>query len=123
MTANPDIPATVMARNETVLRVLPRGAPLPNVAPVMDPTVRERWNDYGIGLLLQGDIKNGEATFLKVTQMEPGYADGWVNVGRARVQEGNMAGAEGVMRRALTINPTLAMRQFVLGVDLTTQCR
>ena len=63
--------------------------------------MRERWNDYGIGLLLQGDIKNAEATFLKVTRMEPGYADGWVNVGRARVQEGNMSGAEEMLRKAL----------------------
>ena len=77
-------------------------AALPAPAPLMDPSVRERWNDYGIGLLLQGDIKNAEATFLKVTAMEPGYADGWVNVGRARVQEGNMAGAEEVLRKALT---------------------
>ncbi len=99
--AIPDIPTTVMAQNETVLRVLPRGAALPETTPLMDPTVRERWNDYGIGLLLQGDIKNAEATFLKVTRMEPSYADGWVNVGRARVQEGNMAGAEEVLRKAL----------------------
>ena len=60
-------------------------------APVLDKADRERWNDYGIGLLLQGDLKGAEAAFLKVTQMEPGYADGWVNVARARIQEGNMA--------------------------------
>jgi Tetratricopeptide repeat/Cytochrome c554 and c-prime len=118
MKAIPDIPTTVMAHNETVLRVLPRGAPLPTVAPVMDPTVRERWNDYGIGLLLQGDIKNAEATFLKVTQMEPAYADGWVNVGRARVQEGNMAGAEEVLRQALHIDPELAKTHFFLATAL-----
>src|SRR4051794_27988773 len=116
--AIPDIPTTVMAHNETVLRVLPRGASLPNVAAVMDPTVRERWNDYGIGLLLQGDIKNAEATFLKVTRMEPSYADGWVNVGRARVQEGNMAGAEEVLRQALHIDPELAKTHFFLATAL-----
>ena len=59
---------------------------------VLDQSVRERWNDYGIGLLLQGDLKGAEAAFLKVTAMEPGYADGRVNVARARVQEGNMRG-------------------------------
>ena len=84
----------------------------------MDPTVRERWNDYGIGLLLQGDIKNAEATFLEVTKMEPSYADGWVNVGRARVQEGNMAGAEEVLRRALEIDPELAKTHFFLATAL-----
>ena len=33
--------------------------------------------------------------------MEPGYADGWVNVGRARLTEGNLAGAEEALRQAL----------------------
>src|SRR5207245_2042075 len=56
--------------------------------------------------------------FLKVTQMEPGYADGWVNVARARVQEGNMAAAEDVLRRALTIDPRLAKTHFFLGTAL-----
>jgi tetratricopeptide (TPR) repeat protein len=84
----------------------------------MDPSVRERWNDYGIGLLLQGDIKNAEATFLKVTQMEPGYVDGWVNVGRARIQEGNMTGAEEVLRKALAVDPELAKTHFFLGTAL-----
>ena len=116
--AIPDIPTTVMAQNEATLRVLPRGAALPETKPVMDPSVRERWNDYGIGLLLQGDIKNAEATFLKVTKMDPGYADGWVNVGRARVQEGNMAGAEEVLRHALQVDPDLAKTHFFLATAL-----
>jgi Tfp pilus assembly protein PilF len=84
----------------------------------MDPSVRERWNDYGIGLLLQGDLKGAEAAFLNVTTMEPGYADGWVNVGRCRVQEGNMTGAEEVLRKALAINPTLAKTHFFLATAL-----
>jgi Flp pilus assembly protein TadD len=116
--AIPDIPTTVMAHNETVLRVLPAKATLPPPTAVMDRSVRERWNDYGIGLLLQGDIKNAEATFLKVTRMEPGYADGWVNVGRARVQEGNMTGAEEVLRKALTVDPELAKTHFFLATAL-----
>ncbi|HUG53632.1 MAG TPA: tetratricopeptide repeat protein, partial [Vicinamibacteria bacterium] len=87
-------------------------------APFLDTSVRERWNDYGIGLLLQGDLKNAEAAFLKVTEMEPGYADGWVNVGRARVQEGNMEAAEEVLRKALAIDPDLAKTHFFLGTAL-----
>ena len=116
--AIPDIPTTVMAEAQAVLRVLPRGAPLPDSRPLTGPEVRERWNDYGIGLLLQGDLRNAEATFLKVTEMEPGYADGWVNVARARIQEGNMAGAETVLRKALGIDPNLAKTHFFLGTAL-----
>jgi len=80
--------------------------------------VRERWNDYGIGLLLQGDIRNAEAAFLKVTEMDPGYADGWVNVARARIQEGNMSTAESVLRKALEVDPELAKSHFFLGTAL-----
>src|SRR3954470_10843863 len=50
--------------------------------------------------------------------MEPSYADGWVNVGRARVQEGNMAGAEEVLRQALHIDPELAKTHFFLATAL-----
>jgi tetratricopeptide (TPR) repeat protein len=116
--AIPDIPTTVMAQSRATLRVLPKNAPLPGAGPYLDAAVRERWNDYGIGLLLQGDIKNAEATFLKVTQMEPGYADGWVNVGRARIQEGNLAGAEAVLRKALQVDEGLAKTHFFLGTVL-----
>ena len=41
---------------------------LPAEKAVMNPPVRERWNDYGIGLLLQGDIRGAEAAFLNVTR-------------------------------------------------------
>jgi hypothetical protein len=116
--AIPDIPITVMATAEATLKVVPRGAPLPAARPLLDRSVRERWNDYGIGLLLQGDLKGAEAVFLKVTQMEPEYADGWVNVGRARVQEGNMEGAEEVLRRALSLDPDLAKTHFFLALAL-----
>src|SRR5262249_34602029 len=97
----PDIPITVMAEAQAGLRVVARNAPLPDVKPYIDKSVRERWNDYGIGLLLQGDLRGAEAAFTKVTQMDPEYADGWVNVARGRVQEGNMQAAVEVLNKAL----------------------
>ena len=113
--AIPDIPTTVMAENTATIRVVDRDAAPAVVTPFLHASVRERWNDYGIGLLLQGDLKGAEAAFEKVTRMEPGYADGWVNVGRARLQEGNLAGAEQVLRKALDVKPTLAKTHFFLG--------
>jgi Tfp pilus assembly protein PilF len=116
--AIPNIPITDMATAEATLKVAAQGSPLPADKPVLDKSVRERWNDYGIGLLLQGDIKAAEAAFLKVTQMEPGYADGWVNVARAHIQEGNMEAAEDMLRKALAIDPKLAKTHFFLGTAL-----
>jgi tetratricopeptide (TPR) repeat protein len=114
----PDIPITVMATAEATLKVAPKGAPLPADQSVMNPKVRERWNDYGIGLLLQGDLKGAEAAFLKVTQMDPAYADGWVNVARAQIQEGNMADAETFLEKALELDPGLAKTHFFMAMTL-----
>ena len=68
---------------------------------------RERWNDYGIGLLLQGDLKAAETAFLKVTEIEPEYLDGWVNVARVKIEEGDMQGAEAMLEKAFEIQRTL----------------
>jgi len=114
----PDLPITVMAEAKAEVRILPKGAPEPERKAYLDKSVRERWNDYGIGLLLQGDLRGAEAAFLKVTEMEPGYADGFVNVARVRIQEGAMAEAESYLRKALAVDPRLAKTHFFLGSAL-----
>jgi Tfp pilus assembly protein PilF len=114
----PSLPITVMAEAQAEVRVLPQGAGLEPPSPVLDPAVRERWNDYGIGLLLQGDIRGAEAAFRRVTEIEPDYPDGWVNIGRALVREGNMAGAEKALQRALDLDDSLARAHFFLAVAL-----
>jgi tetratricopeptide (TPR) repeat protein len=119
----PDIPTTVMAEHTATIAVIGATEERPRVEPLLHPSVRERWNDYGIGLLLQGDLKGAEAAFEKVAAMDPKYADGWVNIGRARLQEGNLAGAEEVLRRALAIDSKLAKTHFFLGVTLKNDGR
>jgi len=119
----PDLPITTMAESSATLRVIDRGANGPPLGPVLDASTRERWNDYGIGLLLQGDLKGAEAAFLQVTRIDPAYADGWVNVGRARLQEGNLAGAEEALRRALAVDANLAKTHFFLGTVLKNNGR
>ena len=69
---------------------------------------RERWNDWGIGLLLQGDLKGAEYAFERVTEAEPGYADGWLNVARALIQEGETDAAKPYSTRRLRSDPKLA---------------
>ncbi len=113
----PRLPITVMAFNEQTVRVLPKGAAL--VSPQRtDPSVRERWNDYGIGLLQQGDLRNAEAAFLNVMASEPGYADGPLNVARVRLQEGDLEGGEAMLRRSLSIDGSLARTHYFLGTAL-----
>ena len=103
----PDFPIiTVASANATV----PLGEP--DWTPVVRQEDRERWNDWGIGLLLQGDLKGAEYAFRKVTEAEPGYADGWLNVARALIQEGETDAARPYVLKALEINPKLGRIYF-----------
>ncbi|MGH9604028.1 MAG: tetratricopeptide repeat protein [Terriglobales bacterium] len=108
----PQLPIVTLASDEATVSVLPRGAKAPEPLVALDKKDWERWNDYGIGLLLQGDLKGAQAAFQKITQLDPANVDGWVNIGHARVQEGDMEGAREVLKRALALKPDLARANF-----------
>ncbi|MEX2261884.1 MAG: tetratricopeptide repeat protein [Bryobacteraceae bacterium] len=80
--------------------------------PVASKADRERWNDWGIGLLLQGDLKGAEYAFTRVTEAEPEYADGWLNVARALIQEGQTEAAKPFIEKAMSIDSKLARVHF-----------
>src|SRR6266850_7974687 len=98
----PNVPIIVLAEAATQLKL-----GVPQWAPKVVKMDRERWNDWGIGLLLQGDLKGAEYAFNKVTEAEPGYADGWLNVARALIQEGETDAAKPYIKKALETNPKL----------------
>src|SRR5205823_6389405 len=57
--AIPKLPITVMAQARRVVTVVPAKTPRPARNMGGSQASRERWNDYGIGLLLlQGDFKD-----------------------------------------------------------------
>ena len=99
----PDLPITVIAQ---ATATVPLGKP--EWKPLAGKADRERWNDYGIGLLLQGDLKASEYSFRKVTEADPKYADGWLNVARALIQEGETEAAKPFIAKALALDPSLA---------------
>ena len=84
-----------------------------------DQPVRERWNDYGIGLLLQGDIRKAEAAFLKVDGDGSGLRR-WLGQRGARADSGRRhgRGARSMLRQALDIDPELAKTHFFLAIAL-----
>jgi tetratricopeptide (TPR) repeat protein len=116
----PDIPTTVMAEADASLVVIDSDTTLPPVERSMDQGLRGRWNDYGIGLLLQGDLRGAEAAFRTVMAIDPSYPDGPVNVARARVQEGDVETAIPLLEQALALDPNLARAHFFLGTGLRT---
>jgi tetratricopeptide (TPR) repeat protein len=108
----PNLPIVALAEDEVTVSVAPRSAPEPQAKVALQGEDWQRWNDYGIGLLLQGDLKGAQAAFVKVTEIDPANPDGWVNIGRAAVQEGDMERARTVLEKALAVSPSLARAHF-----------
>ena len=107
----PDVPIIMLAQSVVKLNV---GDSKTDTAwqPMVRKEDRERWNDWGIGLLLQGDLKGAEYAFTKVTEAEPGYADGWLNVARALIQEGETDRAKPYLAKAMQLDNSLARIHF-----------
>jgi cytochrome c-type biogenesis protein CcmH/NrfG len=111
----PNLPIVTLAESRVTLGVADGHAPEPPARVELKKEDWQRWNDFGIGLFLQGDLKGAEAAFQRVTEIDPKNPDGWVNVGRVRVQEGNMDGGREVLTKALSLAPDLARAQFFLA--------
>jgi tetratricopeptide (TPR) repeat protein len=107
----PDVPIVTLAQSVTKLDI-GDGRTVTAWQPVVRKEDRERWNDWGIGLLLQGDLKGAEYAFTKDTEAEPGYADGWLNVARALIQEGETERAKPFVAKAMQLDSSLARIHF-----------
>jgi Flp pilus assembly protein TadD len=116
----PDLPIVAIAENTVAIDVLDARAAAPKPATQLVKEDWQRWNDYGIGLLLQGDLKAAQAAFEKVTEIDAGNPDGWVNIGRAALQEGDLTRARAVLEKALAINAQLARANFFYASLLKT---
>ena len=108
----PDVPIVTVAEDEVTLPVVVHSAPAAQPKTVTRKDEWQRWNDYGIGLFLQGDLKAAAAAFQKVTEADPTNPDGWVNIGRCAVQEGDMERARSVLEKALALSPNLARANY-----------
>jgi cytochrome c-type biogenesis protein CcmH/NrfG len=108
----PDVPIVALAEDEVTLNITPQNTPALPPKTELHAEDWQRWNDYGIGLLLQGDLKGAEVAFQKVTEIDPNNPDGWVNIGRAAVQEGDMDRARTVLQKAISLSPDLARAHY-----------
>jgi len=119
----PDLPVVALAEDEVTLNVASHNSPAPPPTEVLQAGDWQRWNDYGIGLLLQGDLKGAQVAFQKVTEIDAKNPDGWVNIGRAAVQEGDMDRARTVLEKALSLSPDLARAHFFYAKVLRSDGR
>lgn len=65
----------------------------------------QRWNDYGIGLLLKGkaELKQAAYAFQQVERLD--RFDGPMNLARVQFREGDLDGATASLNRAAKMNP------------------
>ena len=120
--AIPDLPITVLAEDRVTLELAGDGG---DAAEPPEPQSfdRERWNDYGIGMLLQGDLAAAGGAFAQVMALDPGYADGFVNAGRVLVREGDHDAAMPFLERAIGLDPRLAAGHYFLALALKARGR
>lgn len=100
----PDLPVVTMASDKVKLAL--KGSPVIEnpASPIKDEW--QRYNDYGIGLFLEGEdkgaakgeLRQAEEAFLKVVEL--GKADGWVNLGRVYLREGRIPEAVDALAKA-----------------------
>lgn len=74
-----------------------------------------RWNDYGIALLLQGDTQGASVAFEAVTRAAPSRPDGYRNLARIAVQDGNIAAAYRYLEQCEVIAPGDPQTAWVWG--------
>lgn len=80
----PEIPVTLMASSDRFM----------GAAPDTNYALWERWNDYGIGLFLEGDTRGALEAFQKVSKVAPQSPEGPINLARVHLAEGGLRQAE-----------------------------
>ncbi|HEV2472810.1 MAG TPA: tetratricopeptide repeat protein, partial [Chthonomonadales bacterium] len=100
----PVLPITVLAQNTVTLPVFgPAAHPIIPALPADPMKDRIRWNDYGIGLLLQGDFLHATSAFQQVARISPNWPEGYVNIGRVRQAERDSAAARAAFKKAFQL--------------------
>jgi tetratricopeptide (TPR) repeat protein len=100
-----DLPVMVLARDRVTLPVAGGAPPAGSGAEERKTPVEwERWNDYGIGLLLSGEYRQAEEAFARVEGL--GRPDGPLNLARSQIEQGRVGeDAVAALARAARFEP------------------
>ena len=109
-TTKNELPITVMAQDTVVFEIRKQNGELiavdrAKLAKREPPIVWQRWNDYGIGMLLMGNsqLRQAAGAFREVEKL--GRYDGPLNLARVMFAEGDLDGATVALGRAATMDP------------------
>ena len=115
--AHPSLPVTTLASDSVTLRVTgPQvSSPGSQVRGNPDPPWL-RWNDYGIGLFLQGDLKGATQAWTRVEELAKDKPDGPLNRARAEIAEGRLADAKASLAEAERRRPGWGKNAFFRAI-------
>jgi tetratricopeptide (TPR) repeat protein len=108
----PELPIATIASDRVALKV--RGGKETEKVERHKTPLWMRWNDYGVGLLLQGDegadkglLRQAEAAFLEVIRLQPSeyLADAYLNLARLYLKEGRLQEMAQVLEQAREVKP------------------
>ena len=100
----PDLPVTEIAAHSLTLRVDPVDQSVAST-PIQPASLRAngddwiRYNDYGIGLLLENDTRGASNAFAEVARLAPDRVDGPLNLAKTALQDGNLERAYEYLRQ------------------------
>ncbi|MEW6755647.1 MAG: tetratricopeptide repeat protein [Candidatus Latescibacterota bacterium] len=111
----PELPITVIAEDETLLGV---GTGPPAEQPAFSEADWVRFNDYGIGLLLQEDTQGAARAFATVAELAPKRLDGHRNLARVAITDGDLQEAFVQLAACESLAPGDSRTAWVWGVAL-----
>jgi Flp pilus assembly protein TadD len=96
-------------------------APQPPLADIpaarlAEGTTWQRWNDWGIGCLLERDTAGAERAFRFVSEHFPKLPDGPRNLARTKLADGDVAGAIALLQEADRRDPGNPQTAYFFGV-------
>lgn len=113
---HPSLPVTTLASDSIALPVAPARAAVADRPRGNTDPLWLRWNDYGIGLFQQGDLKGAAAAWTKTTELAPDKPDGPLNRARAEIAEGRLSDAKASLAEAEKRRPGWGKTAFFRAI-------
>jgi Tfp pilus assembly protein PilF len=114
----PELPVTEIASDHVVVGISTSGDVPARNGDTNRAPAWQRYNDYGIGLLLEGNTKAAAAAFSKVEELKPNSIEGPLNLAKTAVRDGSIRKAYEKLRRCEEIKRGDARVAWVWGVAL-----
>jgi hypothetical protein len=115
----PELPITDIAAGEASFPVVSGPAPAPagiESKKIAEGVAWQRWNDWGIGFLLQKDTTGATRAFGTLRDAMPDKVDGWRNLARTKLEDGDVSGAVVLLQEAEKRDPANPQTAYFFGI-------